>query len=128
MRLTPRDAFASVLYALILVPYIAYLIRGEMPFIQDPRGMAATGLVLGVAAFLVADRISLGAAVGSTQVALAVTALTVGIVALAVAETAIAETLLAAFIALIVIVWAVQMLHHAGVIQTDKAGAIGARR
>jgi steroid 5-alpha reductase family enzyme len=128
MRLDRRDAFASVLVALILVPYIGYLIRGEMPFIQDPRGMAATGLVLGAAAFLVADRVSVHDAVGRVEVALAVTALTVGVAALLLAETVVAEALLAAFIAMIVIVWTVKLLHHAGVIQAERGGAIGLPR
>lgn len=35
------------------VPYMGYLINGEMPFIKDPRGMSAVGLVLGTIAYLV---------------------------------------------------------------------------
>ena len=45
MTIKPRDWVATLLVAAIAVPYIGYLIRGEMPFIQDPRGMSATGLV-----------------------------------------------------------------------------------
>lgn len=41
---------AGTLLAAIAVPYIGYLIRGDMPFVQDPRGMAAIGLVVGVVA------------------------------------------------------------------------------
>ena len=48
MKLTLRDGIATLLVAAILVPYVGYLVNGEMPFIKDPRGMAATGLVLGL--------------------------------------------------------------------------------
>ncbi|RDI31983.1 hypothetical protein [Lentzea flaviverrucosa] len=50
MRLGVRDVVATVLVALIAIPYVGYLINGEMPFVEDPRGMTAIGLVLGVAA------------------------------------------------------------------------------
>jgi hypothetical protein len=125
MRLTRRDAFASVLVALILVPYVGYLIRGEMPFIQDPRGMSATALVLGLAAYFVADRTPSRDVLGKVELGLAVTTLVVGIAALVLAETAAAEALLLAFIALIVVVWAVNMLHHAGIITSEKVHMIG---
>ena len=48
MRLKSKDLLASILFAAIAVPYVGYLINGEMPFIKDPRGMSATGLALGV--------------------------------------------------------------------------------
>ena len=43
MKLTLRDGIATLLVAAILVPYVGYLVNGEMPFIKDPRGMAAPG-------------------------------------------------------------------------------------
>lgn len=49
MRLTLRDLVATILVAAIGVPYVGYLVNGEMPFIKDPRGMSAVGLVLGAA-------------------------------------------------------------------------------
>jgi hypothetical protein len=75
-----------------------------MPFIQDPRGMAATGLVLGLAAAAVAGRAAFRpepmhrAALGTGVVALAL-----GIAALLVGTS---EVLLAVFIAAIVVTWA----------------------
>jgi hypothetical protein len=72
MRLTIRDAVATVLVAAVLVPYLEYLVRGEMPFIEDPRGMPATGLVLGAAAFLVAGRMSSSKRLGRLDLGLAV--------------------------------------------------------
>ena len=53
MRLKLKDLFATVLMAAIAVPYIGYLVRGEMPPIEDAHGMAGTGLVFGAVAFFV---------------------------------------------------------------------------
>jgi hypothetical protein len=118
MKLTIRDAIASVLVAAILVPYVGYLWQGQMPFIEDPRGMSATALVLGVAAFLTAGRMFHTGTLGKVEIGLATVSAFVGIAALLIAETAAAEALLAAFFATIGVVWAVQMLHHAGFITT----------
>ena len=120
MKLTLRDGAGTLLVAAILVPYVGYLIKGEMPFIEDPRGMSAVGLLLGVAAFLTAGRISTATAVDKVELGLGIVGLTVGIAALALAETAAAEVLLAIFIAAIVVVWAVQTLHHAGLLHTGS--------
>jgi hypothetical protein len=56
MRIGWRDGVATLLVAAIVVPYIGYLVRGSMPFVQDPRSMAATGLMLGLAAAAVVGR------------------------------------------------------------------------
>ena len=116
MRLKIRDLVATILVAAIAVPYIGYLINGEMPFIKDPRGMSATGLVLGVAAYLVLRRGDPFDRVGKAETGLAVLALVLGVVALALAETAAAEVLLAVFMGSILIVWAVELLDHAGIL------------
>jgi hypothetical protein len=116
MRLKSKDLLGSILFAAIAVPYVGYLINGEMPFIKDPRGMSATGLVLGVVAYLVMRRDDLSDRVGKAETALAGTSLVLGIVALALAETAAAEVLLAVFMASILIVWAVELMDHAGVL------------
>jgi riboflavin transporter FmnP len=116
MRLKFKDLIGSILFAAIAVPYVGYLINGEMPFIKDPRGMSATGLVLGVVAYLVMRRDDLSDRVGKAETALAGTSLVLGIVALALAETAAAEVLLAVFMASILIVWAVELMDHAGVL------------
>jgi len=116
MRLKIRDLVATILVAAIAVPYIGYLINGEMPFIKDPRGMSATGLVLGVAAYLVLRRGDLSDRVGKAETGLAVLALVLGVVALALAETAAAEVLLAVFMGSILIVCAVELMDHAGIL------------
>jgi hypothetical protein len=38
MRFVYKNTIASLLVAAILVPYVGYLLRGEMPFLKDPRG------------------------------------------------------------------------------------------
>ena len=116
MRLKSKDLLASILFAAIAVPYVGYLINGEMPFIKDPRGMSATGLVLGVVAYLVIRREDLSDRVGKAETALAGVSLVLGVVAVALAETAVAEVLLAVFMASILIVWAVELMDHAGIL------------
>jgi hypothetical protein len=116
MRLKSKDLLASILFAAIAVPYAGYLINGEMPFIKDPRGMSATGLVLGVVAYLVIRREDLSDRVGKAETALAGVSLVLGVVAVALAETAVAEVLLAVFMASILIVWAVELMDHAGIL------------
>lgn len=112
MQLTRRDALATLLVAAILVPYVGYLVRGEMPFIQDPRGMAATGLILGLLAFAIVGRSALGTgALMWTGVAIGIASIGLGVAAVW-AETN--EVLLGAFIATIVVLWALETLSHAG--------------
>jgi hypothetical protein len=114
MRLSVRDGIAGLLTLGLLVPYIGYLAWGEMPFIEDARGMSATALVLGAAAFLTAGRITVSSMVGKIEASFAVVTLALGITAFAFAETATAEALLAIFVVAVVGVRAVQLLHHAG--------------
>jgi membrane-bound ClpP family serine protease len=116
MKLRFKDLIGTILVAAIAVPYVGYLINGEMPFIQDPRGMSATGLVLGVVAFLVMRQDNLFDRVGKAETALAAVSLVLGLVALGLAESAAAEVLLAVFMGSILVVWAVMLMDHAGVL------------
>jgi hypothetical protein len=59
MRPLFRNILATVLVAAIAVPYVGYLVRGSVPLVQDPRGMAGVGLVLGIGAVVVAGRAAL---------------------------------------------------------------------
>ena len=115
MSFKAKDWVATLLVAAIAVPYIGYLVRGEMPFIEDARGMSATGLVLGIAAYLVMSRGDSHDLVGKMQIALAMAGLALGIAALVFAETAAAELLLALFMLSIAEVWFVEMVDHSGV-------------
>lgn len=114
MRLTTRDLIATFLVAAIGVPYVGYLVNGEMPFVQDPRGMSAIGLILGAAAFAVLRGGNAKDRVGTVENVLAVIALALGLLALALAETAVAEVLLAVFLGSILVVWLAEVADHAG--------------
>src|SRR5512132_4252938 len=109
MRMTLRDLWATVLVAAIGIPYVGYLINGEMPFVKDPRGMSAVGLVLGAAAFVVIRRGESDREVRITENVLAFVALGLGLGALAFAEAGVAELLLAVFMGSILVVWAVEL-------------------
>jgi len=116
MRLRFKDLIATILFAAVAVPYVGYLINGEMPFIKDPRGMSATGLVLGVVGYLVMRRDDLFDRIGKAETALAAVSLVLGLVVLALAESAAAEVLLAVFMVSILIVYAVELMDHAGIL------------
>jgi hypothetical protein len=124
MRLTIKDAVATLLVAAIMVAYVGYLVNGSMPFVQDPRGMSATGLVLGAVAFVVARMGVRRDRLGLFENWIAAVSLVLGLAALVLAETAAAEVLLAVFMVSVVVVWAVEMMHHAGVITTATGRGI----
>ncbi|MBW0118818.1 hypothetical protein [Pseudonocardia abyssalis] len=109
MRFTWKDAVAAVLVAAIVVPYVGYLVRGEMPFVQDPRGMAATGIAFGLVAALLAGRAAFDpGALIRTALGTGVPALGLGVAA---AWTGYGY-LLAAFVIAIVVTWALGTLIH----------------
>ena len=125
MRFTWKDTTATVLVAAVVVPYVGYLIRGEMPYIHDPRGMAITGIVFGVAAALLTGRPALerGPFVRAALV-LGAVALGTGLAALWTGN----EILLATFIGLIVATWALDTLIHTKVLPaTHHTGATPGR-
>lgn len=132
MRLTGRDAVATILVAMIAIPYAGYLIWGSMPFIEDPTGMAAVGLILGVIAAVAGGFIALreGAANTVTTVTLGIVSLGLGIATL-VSEHLFDVTsraiVLGAFMASIVALWALALLRHGGVIasETETTSRLG---
>lgn len=67
MRLTLKDLVATILFAAIAVPYVGYLINSELPFIKDPRGMSAAGLVLGAVGYLVISQDELFDRIGKAE-------------------------------------------------------------
>lgn len=116
MRLTRRDLIATVLIALVAIPYVGYLIRGEMPFIQDPRGMAAVGIVALLLSFAVWG---FGFRSGFGKVMLIVGLATLGLgIAAALVGAEGSELLLAVFIGALVLVWAIETMHDAGLFGT----------
>ena len=121
MRLKLRDLVGTVLVLAIGIPYVGYLVNGEMPFVKDPRGMAAIGLVLGAIAFLVMRSGDAMDRVGKVESGIAVGSLVLGVVALVFAEAAAAEILLAAFMASILVVWLLEIVDHAGLVHEHEA-------
>jgi hypothetical protein len=115
-RLTSRDLIATLLVLAIAIPYVGYLVNGEMPFIEDPRGMSAVGLLLGAAAFLVLRTGDEYDRTGKIETGVALLALVLGLVALAFAETAAAEVLLAVFMGSILVVFVMELLDHSGAV------------
>jgi hypothetical protein len=116
MRLKVRDLLGTVLVLAIAIPYVGFLVRGEMPFIDDERGMSATGLILGVLAFAVMRQGDGFDAVGKLEIAVAVVSLALGVTALLLAETATAEVWLAVFMGSLLVLWAMELTDHLGVL------------
>lgn len=113
MRITTSDVVVTLLLAAVVVPYVGYLARGEVPFVQDPRGMGGVGLLFGLVAVL-----RVGRAAFQRDVAHRV-ALTSGVAALGLGVATItvgtSEVLLGCFVAAIVVTWALGEFaaHHA---------------
>ena len=121
MRLKARDLVGTVLIVAIAVPYAWYLIDGSAPFVEDPRGMSAIGLLLALAAYMVMQRgdpddMTDRVEADRVEIALYVVSLGLGVLAVTLAETASAEVLLAVFMGSILVVWAIKVMDHAGVL------------
>ena len=114
MRMTVRDVVGSLLVLAIGIPYVGFLVNGEMPFVEDERGMSAVGLVLGAAAYLVLRKGDPLDRLGKTEAVIAIVSLALGLSALVFAETAAAATLLALFMGSLVVLWATELADHAG--------------
>jgi hypothetical protein len=115
MERSTRLLLAGGLVAATVIPYVGYAIAGEMPFVEDARGMGFIGLVLGAAAWLILGMRAFGTrwlAIGGAVVAAAL-----GVVA-AVLETGTASSVfLAAFVAVIVAMYLIavyEYLHDTG--------------
>jgi hypothetical protein len=118
-KLTFRDLMATLIVAAVVVPFIGYSVRGSMPFVHDPRGMAGIGIAGCLLTFAAFGRERLGTgAFEWFMVTLGVLTLGFGIAAL-VAETAWA--LLVPMVAGLVIIWAAGLLHDAGYIAPAHA-------
>ena len=116
MKLTWKDLVATLLVVAIGVPYVGYLMDAEMPFVEDPRGMSAIGIVLGLIAFLVLESGDARDTTDKVELGLAGAVMVLGFVTFALAETAAAEVLLAVFMGSILVVWAVKLADHAGML------------
>ena len=118
-KLTIRDLLTTLIVAAVVVPFIGYSVRGPMPFVHDPRGMAGVGIAGCLLTFAAFGRGRLGTgAFEWFMVTLGVLTLGFGIAAL-VAETSWA--LLVPMVAGLVIIWAAGLLHDAGYIAPAHA-------
>jgi hypothetical protein len=126
MERSTRILLAGGLVAATVIPYVGYAFAGEMPFVEDARGMGFIGLLLGAAAWLI---LGIGA-FGTRLIAIggAVVAAALGIVA-AVLETGTASSIfLGAFVAVIVLMYLVALyeyLHDAGHWKTHRGMTAG---
>jgi hypothetical protein len=124
MRIGWRDGLATLLVAAVVVPYLGYLARGRMPFLEDPRGVAATGLVLGAAAAAVLGRAAFRGTWGVAAGFCAIVSAAVGVVAFIRAyEGALSEGLLACFVGAMVVAWVLAELVHVGAIRAVSEGS-----
>ena len=128
MRFTWKDALVTILVAAVAVPYIGYLVRGSMPFIEDPRGMAATGLVLGLIAAAVTGRAAFTQErFGRPAEIVAFMSLGTGLATLIWAESGtLSDVLLAAFMGTMVLTWALVMVEDSGLLAGHRPTGIAA--
>jgi len=106
-----RDVIATLLVAITAVVYVDVVGGSTVGFIADPRGVAATGLVLGLIACAVAGESITVSKPGTWRTIAGV------LVAVLVASgllTVITElwAVLAVFMAALVVLWAGTTLHH----------------
>ena len=116
MRLKARDLVGTVLVIAVVVPYIGYVVNGSMPWVTDAKSMAAIGLVVAFAAYMAIQRYDPDDVTDRVEIGLEDVSLGLGLVAVVFAETAYAEVLLAVFMGSILIVWAIKLMDHAGVL------------
>ena len=113
-KLTMRDWIGTGILVAIAVAYVGYLVNGSMPWIEDGRGMAAVGLLLGALAFVVIRTGDELDSAGKVETGLAMGSLLLGVLAIAVAGSTGAQVVLALFMLSILAVWAVEVVDHAG--------------
>ena len=116
-KLTIRDLMTTLIVAAVVVPFIGYSVRGSMPFVHDPRGMAGVGIAGCLLTFAAFGRERLGTGAFEWFM-MTLGVLTLGIAAL-IAETTWA--LLVPMVAGLVIMWAAGLLHDAGYIAPAPA-------
>lgn len=118
-KLTARDLLGTLVVAAVVVPFIGYSVRGSMPFVQDPRGMAGVGIVGAVLAFAAFGRKAFGSgAFEAVMVTLGIVTIGFGIAAL-IAETMWA--LLVPMMAGLVLMWVLALVHDAGYMAPRRA-------
>ena len=115
-----KAAVASALVAAILIPYAGYSFGGEMPLIEDARGMGAAGLILGAVAFVTLGVDAFGPrwfGIGGAS-----TALVLGGAAVLLETGTMSTMFLGTFVALIVAMWLVAMVRYLSEQAAGQAG------
>jgi hypothetical protein len=114
VKLRARDVLALLLLVAVLVPYVGYLVNGEMPLIGNSSAMASTGLLLGVLAFWVIRGGGRPARLGRVEAGSAGLAVVLYVLTIALSETSAVELLLAAFICSLMLLFALDLLDRGG--------------
>jgi len=112
MKIRVRDLVATGLALTLAVVYLGFRSIEQMPLIETTRDMTAVALILGgalVGLLLSAERYDV---VGWFTLILGVLSVVLGVCSLVLADTAAADTLLAAFIATVLVVWAIELAEH----------------
>lgn len=126
MRFSRREIVATAIVAAIVVPYVGYLVRGAVPFVDTAREMAATAVLLGFAAARVAGGRAFRGQHGRTAGWIGVLAAGGGTALIVWGEPALlTEMLLALFIGSIVVIWAMAVRPQA---VTRRPSASSGRR
>lgn len=111
-KLTVRDAWATLIVAAVLIPFVGYSARGSWPLVEDPRGMAGVGIVGALLAVWAFGREAfMTGRFGAVMTLLAATAVGFGVAALVAEST---WWLLVPMIAGLIAVWFLGVLHDAG--------------
>lgn len=118
-KLTVRDLLATLIAAAVVVPFVGYSVRGTMPFLQDPRGMAGIGIVGAVLMVVAFGRNAFGTG-PFEAVMLTLGVITIGCgIAAAIAETI--WVLLVPMVAGLVLMWVLALVHDAGYVAPRHA-------
>lgn len=115
MRLTWKDAVATVLTGLVVAAYVAFLAGTDLPLISGVRGLAATVLVAGLVGCALGGAGESDAASGRWSRALTAAASFLGVVALfaAIVTLVVASKLaLAVLVATVVALWLAATVRH----------------
>ena len=109
-----RGGLATLVTAVVVVPFVGYTVHGSLPFVQDPGGMATLG-VLGILGVGIAfgDEAFGDARIGAVMAVLAVVGLVFGVLAVVV-ETSWA--LLVPMMIALVALWLVGLVREAGLV------------
>jgi hypothetical protein len=110
-RFSFKDAVATVILAAVAIPYIGYVVWGRVPLVDDPRGMAAVGII-GLVLSFTAWGVGLHSVFGKSMLLLGLAALGLGVAALLVGSEG-SELLLAFFMAALAIVYVAEIAYHA---------------